>query len=62
MEGISNELHYVCNKCDRELYISRISYLNNIEIKCSCNGVYVPKYMEEESENVKSDKKEKTKE
>lgn len=62
MTGISSELHYVCNKCDRELYISRSSYLNNIEIRCSCNGVYIPKNLKEELENVKSDKKEKTKE
>lgn len=62
MEEISKELQYICNRCDRELYISRSSYLNNIEIKCSCNGVYIPKYIEEELENVKSDKKEKTKE
>lgn len=58
MEGISNELQYVCNKCERELFISRTSYLNNIEIKCSCNGIYVPKYIEEELNNDKNKNKE----
>lgn len=58
MEGISKELQYVCNKCERELFISRTSYLNNIEIRCSCNGIYVPKYIEEELDNDKNKNKE----
>lgn len=58
MLGISSELQYVCNKCLRELYISRSSYLNNIEIKCSCGGIYVNKYIQKELDNDKNKDKE----